>query len=509
MNKSKQIGLFGSGIWSMISLLAVALVGFITMPIIIREIGAASFGLYSIILMVGGFVALQDLGLGEATLKFVSKYYANDDIVGVNRVLGATLSVYLVTGTVFCISIITFAPQIVSLFKIAPDRYLEAVLSVRIASVGFLCITIATAIQKIPEAMLRYDVSSKVMLFLTLIHGILIVIVIKLGHGILGLISILVVKSILMLILYSFAAKRILPQLRILPNFNKNGIKEVFSYGVFSFLNQLIGSVSSYIDKLILGILLGTKEVAYLSAPKDVLDQAVSFVGAAGRALLVKFSILEDNQEESKKLYLDSNWILLTLTITVFLPLIIVLPNFLDLWISPEFSKMSSFVAKLIALGIIFRGVTHTYFSYLRGSGKVHWLTVMFFVSSGLSIVLSIILINLYGLTGAGLRILIMSFSSILLWVFVLKKALNTNSIVGDFLRSIGLPFAIGVMDFSVLYFTWQNVQLTGWFFLIAGYSLIALITGSTIFLSDLFVYRKNGAAYLLYQKLRSVLKRS
>jgi O-antigen/teichoic acid export membrane protein len=506
ISNKNQTGLFGSGIWSMISLSSVALVGFVTMPIIINGIGTDHFGLYSIILMVGGFVALQDLGLGEATLKFVSNYYSKNDIKGINRVLGATLSIYLISGTVFCVSIIVFAPQITGIFKISNENYSEAVLSLRIASIGFLFVTVATSMQKISEAILRYDVSSKIMIFLTITHGISIILVVKLGFGLTGLVSVLAAKSILMLCLYSIFAKKLLPEINIFPNFNKEGIREVFSYGVFSFTNQVIGSLSSYIDKLILGILLGTKEVAYLSAPKDILDRAASFVGAAGRALLVKFSMLEENEKESKKLYLDSNWILFSLTLSIFIPILIVLPEFISLWISEEFSKSSAFVAQLIGIGVILRGVTHSYFAYLRGSGKVHWLTIMFLISSGLSILLSILLINIYGFLGAGLRILTMSFSSIFLWIFVLKKGLKTNTLYMDFFRSIGVPFTIGFLNYFLFSLVWKNLSFNSWFFLIAGYLFFFSLTGFTIFISDIFAFGKKGAAYLLFIKLRSII---
>jgi O-antigen/teichoic acid export membrane protein len=500
--KQKDNGLLSNAVWNIISLVIAAAAGFITMPIIINGIGISNFGLYGIIMMIGGFVALQDMGLGEATLRFVSKYYGRNDLEGVNRVLGATLSVYLVSGTLVCILAIIFAPNIISLFEMEADLVSDAVYSLRIASVGFVFLTIGATFQKVPEAMLRYDISSKVGIVLTSTRLVLVIVIIKLGYGIIGLVWLLTLNSMAMVLVYMLISRRLIKGLHCLPNFKRSGIKEVFSYGLFSFANQLIGSMSNYVDRFILGIYFGVAEVGFLTAPKDLLTQASGLTGAAGQALFPRFSSMHDNKQGIAQLYVDSTWMLLCFSLLLFLPIFVLLPEFLALWISPEFSQNSSAVAQLFALNFSLLGVTVPYFSYLKGSGKIHWLTLIFFVFSGLSIIVGVILIKLYGLEGAGIRAISMSWSAIVITTVVLKKGINPPHFIFDIVRSIALPIIISAAFTCANFYLWNMLDFHGWLSLFLGFPIMVGLLATILAGVDLLLYKEKGVALLLINKV-------
>lgn len=499
---SKAKGLLGSAAWNIALLLFGALSGFITMPIIIRNIGTANFGLYSIIMVVGGFVALQDLGLGEATLRFVTKYYWSNDLEGINRILGATLSIYIITSTFCCFIIILFAVQIISLLKMESAQVHDAILSLRIASVGFGFVTIAAALQKIPEAMQRYDISCKVGLVLTIIRCILIIIVVKVDYGIVGLASLLTLNALLMLIIYGIISRLLISGLSLWPHFKISGIKEVLSYGIFSFINQLIASISTSLDRIILGMFFGVADVAFLSAPKGLLSQASSLTGAAGQALFPRFSRM-DNKHEITQLYINSTWTLFCFSLILFIPIMILLPEFLALWISPDFSKHSARVAQYFAIYFSVLGVTVPLFSYLKGTGKIHWLTLIFFISSGLSIVLGIILIKLFGLQGAGIRAFCMCWSAIIIAAIVLKKGVGSQNFLYDISRCIILPLIVSTVFACTSFYLWSILDFHGWLSLFLGFPIMGGLLAVILVGADLFLYKKKGASILLLNKLK------
>jgi len=310
------------------------------------------------------------MGLGEATLRFVSQYHSRNDLDGVNRVLGATLFVYFITGVVGCGVIEVFAPQIVGVFKVLPDRMGMSVMALRIAGVGFFFTTLRGALQKVPEATQRYDVSSKILMAVTALRCTAMIFVVKMGGGIVGLAGILVANAVVNIIIYFFVAHHLIPGVRCFPCTRKDGLKEVFSYGVFSFINQLIGSISLYLDRFILGIFFGTADVGYLTAPKDLLMKAQGLSAAAGRALFPRFSAMEEGAE-MERLYSFSLWALTSFSVIIFIPIAIILPVFLSLWVSPEFAEHSAGVARLMALGLAFNGGTGAYFSLLKGTGRI------------------------------------------------------------------------------------------------------------------------------------------
>lgn len=501
-----KYGLLSNAFWNIIAILVSAVSGFIIAPIIIHGIGADSYGIYCIILTVGGMLALQDLGLGEATLRFVAKYYAGNDLDGINRVFGATLSIYLLTGLLCCLLVLIFAPDIIALFKISPTQVPAAVMALRLASFSFVFITIGSAFQKVPEAIQRYDLSSKISVVLAILRCALIITAVKLGYGLVGLTFLLSLNALLIMLIYGILSSRLIPGLHRWPHCRYSGIKEVFGYGVFSFINQLIGNATNCIDSLVLGIFFGTSDVAFLTAPKNLLSTASSATGAAGQALFPKFSSMSD-KAEMMQLYINCTWSLLCFSLTIFIPLIILMPEFLSLWISPEFSGKSAEIAQLIGLNFAILGVTIPYFTYLKGSGKIHYLTLIYFVSSGLSIGMAVILIKMYGLTGAGIRYCAISWTGILISVIILKKCLNPPRLLAACMRSIAIPILLSMSFALIANRLWLKIELHGWFWLILSYIVIAAGLLFVLIGADLLLYRQKGAASVILNKVNFFLK--
>ncbi len=501
---SKKTGLLSSAFWNILSLVVVAVAGFITVPIIIREIGADNFGLYSIILMVGGFVALQDLGLGEATLRFVAKYYAKGDLDGINRVLGATLFIYCVVGLVVFGVIELVSPHIVSVFKIAPNRVDEAVLALRIAGFGFLFTTFRGALQRIPEATLRYDVSSKVLIAITIVRRIVVVVVVMTGGGLVGLSCVLAADALVNILVYYFIAHRLIPGVRCFPNIRKDGLREVFSYGIFSFLNQLIGNVAQYMDRFILGVFFGVADVGYLTAPKDLLIKAQGVTGAAGRALFPRFSGMDEGPE-MERLYGFSLWALTSFSVLLFIPAAIVMPKFLSLWISPEFAEHSGAVSRLLAIGLALNGGVSSYFALLKGTGRVHWVTVIYSTLTVFSIFVTAWLVYRFGLIGSGIRMILFSWCGIAICLGVGRKVFPDFKFSRVLFESAVIPVALGLIVFFV------GCQLSDYFQLCSWLGVISLAAGTAGVLSvstigiNYLIFGEEGGAGVLLKKVASM----
>jgi O-antigen/teichoic acid export membrane protein len=82
-----------SAAWNVAALVVLGITAFVTAPVLVGKLGAEGYGLYMLILSISGFAGMVDMGLGEATLRFVARYHARGDTEGINRVFGATMVV--------------------------------------------------------------------------------------------------------------------------------------------------------------------------------------------------------------------------------------------------------------------------------------------------------------------------------------------------------------------------------------------------------------------------------
>lgn len=499
----KKHGLLTCAFWNILALIIAAVVGFVSAPIIIRGIGTERYGLFSIILMIGGFVALQDMGLGEATLMYVAKYYARNDLKGINRVLGATLSVYCITGAIGCGIIEIFAPQIVGIFKISSENLPIAVMALRIAGFSFLINAFCGALQKIPEAALRYDISSRVQMCLTVLRFGMMIVVVKMGVGLVGLAAVLAGSTVLGVCVYFLIARRLIPGIRCSPHLQKDGLKEVFSYGIFSFINQLIGSLSLYMDRLILGVFFGTADVGYLTAPKDILMRVQGLSGAAGQALFPRFSAMKEGLE-MERLYSFSLWALTSFTVLLFIPAAIVMPVFLSLWISPEFAEHSAGVSRLMALGLAFNGGVGAYFSLLKGTGRIRWMTAIYIGVMGLFILTSALLVYKMGLIGAGVLLILFSGVGMTICLLVGGKVFAEFNLTKIFFEAAVIPVATGLVVFFSGIWLMKVWTVDSWAGIISLAGAFALVLSLGSVGLNWIIFRRNGGGAMLVQKIGS-----
>ena len=500
-NKQKGKSLLNNASWNILTLIVTAAGAFFSMPIIINGIGASNYGLYSLIIMIGGFAALQDFGLGEATLRYVSFYYAQSDLKGINRVVGATLAVYIITITIVFLIIQLFAPQIINLFKLDPTQIDTGIASLRVACLSFFIVTLAQALQKIPEALLRYDISNKANLIFAILRFSSMIVVIKLGYGILGLVWVLVCMGFLRSIAFYYISTKLIPGIKIIPRFKRNGIKEVFSFSIYSFINQLISQIAHYADRIVLGIFFGTSDVAFLSAPKDITTRASGITGAAGQALFPKFSAMKEN-DKMRDLYVQGLWTLTTLSMMLLIPLAIIFPAFLNVWISPEFSKGSAVFARLFALGFAFNGGVTVYFSLLKGTGRIKWLTKIMSSLTIFSTILTAILVYQLGLVGSGIRTILFSWVSIVICIVVGKKVFPTINLKKTIIEFAIIPILIGVAVFFIGILLVDKLSLNNWGYLIAAYSIFSLLIIILSFVLNYLAFNKNGGAYIMTNSL-------
>ncbi len=501
MIKSHQ-SLFTNAFWNLLAVAITAIAGFILVPVIINAIGEENFGIYAIILMVGGFAQLQSLGLGEATLKYVSQYYSRNDIEGVNRVLGATLSVYIFSGFIVSGIIATFAAYIIGWFKLSPENVQDAILALRIAGCSFLVSIFGAAFKTIPEAIQRYDVLSRYTIFIMVIRYSTMYIIAQNGGGIIGLAYLTLIGAIIDIFVYGYLAKVLIPNINRIPNFNKKGIHEVFGYGMYSFINDLIQRASLYIDQFILGLFFNAASIAYLTAPKDIITKAQGLTGAASQALFPRFSSMEVGAE-MQKLYITSLWTLTVLSFAIFIPLAIVVPTFLSIWISPEFSTNSSEFARLFSLGIAFNGGVSVYFALLKGTGRVNWLTNIISTLTVLSGFATAILVYNYGIIGSGIRAILFSWVGSLLCIHMGKKIFKDFKFLRVGGEVVIIPFALGIIYYFSFVTVLQNLSISNWIELLMICLLLFLgmiiIQGAANFI----IYKEAGSFKAVFERLK------
>ena len=327
----------------------------------------------------------------------------------------------------------------------------------------------------------------------------------KFDGGIIGLTILGLISAVIDIFIYSFLAKKLIPDLKLFPNFQKKGIQEVFGYGVFSFLNDLIQRSSTYIDQLILGLFFNASSVGYLTAPKDLITKAQGLTGAASQALFPRFSSMDEGKE-MYNLYVNSLWVLTIFSTIIFIPLAIIIPPFLSKWLSPEFAHNSSKFARLFSLGIAFNGGVSSYLALLKGTGRVKWLTNIISTLTILSGIVTAILVYKYGIIGSGIRVLLFSWVGSILCMYIGNKIFKDFNVIKVTIETIIIPVALSLIFFFLGSTVIDSLNIENWFEIIFSYFTLFIGMILIQFGFNWLVYRGNGKGIVLLKRIKTQL---
>ena len=95
--------------WSTVSKLLNAVLGFITVPLLLGYFGKAEYGVIAIATSWNGYMHLLDLGMNNGTVKFFSQWAAKGDRANIYRVARTNITFYLFVALVNAVLLLALA----------------------------------------------------------------------------------------------------------------------------------------------------------------------------------------------------------------------------------------------------------------------------------------------------------------------------------------------------------------------------------------------------------------
>ncbi|WP_025681288.1 oligosaccharide flippase family protein [Paenibacillus massiliensis] len=205
----------------------------------------------------------------------------------------------------------------------------------------------------------------------------------------------------------------------------KNGwahFKRLFTYGMGSYGNDLMGQVSQYIDQILIAALLRPAELGLYAVAVSLARMVNVFSTSIIVVLFPKASSLD--KDEAIAITFRAFRITSTATILASVVLMLIAPYVFTLLYGPEF-KSALTVFRFLVLEVSIGGGTMVLAQAFMALGKPKLVTILQGAGLAMVVPLLIVLVPAYGLTGAGIAMLIsviIRFSMILINVkFVLK----------------------------------------------------------------------------------------
>lgn len=239
-------------------------VGLLLTPFIIKKLGDAEFGLYTLIGAFVGYISVLDLGLTNTIVRFVAKYRAEKDKKGEENFLATTMIIYfiisigvIIIGTICYYNLETIFQDSLSSEQLDKAKIMFIILIFNLA------ITLpGGAFMGICSGYEQFVFPKAVNIIRYIIRSITIVAVLVLGGK---AISMVIVDTTMNLIVIAVDAYFVLKKLKVkfkLHHFKYDLVKEIFGYSLWIFVFALVAQFQWQAGQIVLGIVADTTIVA-------------------------------------------------------------------------------------------------------------------------------------------------------------------------------------------------------------------------------------------------------
>lgn len=469
-----------NSVYNTVSFLWPLALAFFTTPFIVGKLGQEYYGILALIISFVGFFGLLDFGVAPSIVKHVAELSTKKNYKGLSKIFSAATIFYISVGIIGAVLIAAIAPYYIHTTLKGTNVSFDLVYKLFIiAGLGFFVNMILSAFSAIPNALQRFDITSKVGLVTSTVSAIGNVTLLFLGFGITSIVIFTLFLALVNLIVYFVINKRLLPRVKLAAIPDKHSFKVIFHFGGFAFLATISGLVISQLDRLILGGFLGPAAVTYYVIPGNLTIKILSLVNAIcsiifplSAALIAKKAV-----NDLHKLYKRSFRLIIYLLIFTCIPALFFANKFLLFWLGQEFARNSTIVFIVLIVTYAISALHVIPFLLSFGANKPKYSAVYSLITAILNVLLMWLLIPKFGINGAAYAYLIAVAIPTPIFVAFVQKKLLSRGPLKRYWRSLALPaLPIAVSLATMCYLA--NLVAGSMLFIALSYIAVVLVVG-------------------------------
>ena len=389
----------------------------ISTPILISKLGLDQYGILIIANSVVGIIGGFNFGLTESTVKLVSKYRGDENLLNIAKAIQTTYTIFIIISILMAVGVYVISPYICNnFFKLTKEETKQAITAIQIAGVGLGIRTISSVFSSALRGYERYDIVGKINSISAVITISISVILAMLGSNIkdilIGNVIILTVVGLVQI----YIIKKIVKEISFIPSIDKGIVNESLSFGMYTWLQGLASLIYGQADKIIIGSILGMTAATYYSVSLQIAQQAHGIIGSS---LAFLFPMISKERQREKKDYINKIY-KISLIISVLVSTLIMLlllfgyDEIMKMWMGEEFADKVRLVIPLMLIGYYILAISVVPHYVLLAYGEARFIAVTN-ISGGLIMLTGMfILIPIYGLIGASVARILYSLPVIL-----------------------------------------------------------------------------------------------
>lgn len=453
--KSDNKYFLSSFFWSTFSKVLNALLGFVSVPLLLGYFGKAEYGLLSIATACNGYMHLMDLGMNTGAIKFFSQWEAEGNRGMIKRVSRTNVTFYFIISIFNILGLLSLALWGEGLFSVTHEQFGQLKTCFVVLALFSSVSWITTAYSQLLTAYKKLDFTMKIQCVMVLIKCVLIASVFIFGLSLVDYFFYLTLIVSSAIIPYAIQCRRTNLIDTLLPATNWSDFKVVFTFSLSIFALSLFQVTATQSRPILLSIFStdGAGAIADYRIIEVIPQFIITVCGTFTGIFLPKSAdmIVQNSRDEIQQ-YVN-NWTGKTTILVCILcfPFVIGAENIINAYVGSGYSYLGKWL-QLWCLFLIVQMHSTPAFSFVLAYGKTKVLVLFTAIACILSMVVNVLLCTVIPIGSAiiGYAVYMLSLIGVYyIYIYRIYLKLNSWQIFLSFLK----PMFIGVMCFLIPHF--------------------------------------------------------
>lgn len=407
MSRTGSLLLKGGGL-RVISVAVQMVIGFLMMPFMVQHLGDQLYGIWAVVGGIIGAYYLLDLGFTSAVVRYVAQHIHERNHEKTNQIVSTAFAIYLVISIV--VLLITVVIAILSEHFVHDVQHGTDVKWL----ICLMGLTMAlnfpfNAFAGIANAYLRYDLGVYSRLFFSVCTSLMYAFLITHGYKLLALAATNVVMSLLSDFVFVSIARHLHPTLSVAFRYvSKEAAQTLFDYSVWAFISNISATIRQGLDSMVIAANLSAAAVTHYTVGYRLVEYATQLQWQATNILGPLFTryYASGNSDELRDKVILMTKINSLLACYCTWMLALLGGNFIHVWMGSQYDDSYTLLC-VLAVGfgahLTFNPLSNAMFAI----AKPKFIAQLDIVEAVLNLVLSLILVRVYGMLGVAIGTMI------------------------------------------------------------------------------------------------------
>lgn len=348
--------------WNFLSLVIPAVVALPVFAWIARLVGIELFGIFTLSFAIAGYASIFDLGLSRALIREVAINRDNPNVV--NTFINTATVLILLLSIIASLTVFFSSHLIIDFINVSSAYRNDAINGIQLLALCLPPMLITQVWLSYFEGLEQFAYLSYFKVFSSL-STVLLPLALALYYPsftmlVLGLV-------IARFLTFTASVLWITKYIKIKPDINWSYATQLFKFGSWLTVSSVIGPVMVYFDRFILSSIIGAKQVAFYTAPSELVLRLITLPSAVSRTLFPNFSA--NTTVDNQRVYNLSIIVLGISATLIALPIFIFAEEILILWMGAEFAGEPKWVLRILVIGFVINAIAQVPFTQLQAQG--------------------------------------------------------------------------------------------------------------------------------------------